>query len=164
MRIRLTTAILLCVAMFAAAGARAQTMPDPASLRGHYERIKVHGASLVGNLAGDSPHRNVSVYLPPGYEHLRKSRYPVLYLLHGFTDSDANWFGLYGQHFVNLPRAADRAWGAGVREMIIVMPEALTKYQGSLYSSSVTIGDWEAFVTRDLEKKVLPFFSQHLKH
>jgi hypothetical protein len=48
--------------------------------------------------------------------------------------------------------------------MIIVMPEALTKYQGSLYSSSVTIGDWEAFVTRDLEKKVLPFFSQHLKH
>ena len=150
MSIRLTTAILLCVASFAAPGARAQTMPDPASMRGHYERITVHGPSLVGNLEGDSPDRNVSVYLPPGYERDRKARYPVLYLLHGFTDSDAAWFGLYGQHFVNVPRATDRAYAAGVRGMIIVMPEALTKYKGSLYSSSVTIGDWESFVTRDL--------------
>jgi S-formylglutathione hydrolase FrmB len=151
MRIQVTTVMLLCAAAcLVAPVARAQTMPDPASLRGHYERITVHGPSLVGNLEGDSADRNVSVYLPPGYAKNRKSRYPVLYLLHGFTDSDASWFGLYGQHFVNVPRATDRAYAAGVTEMIIVMPEALTKYKGSLYSSSVTIGDWESFVTRDL--------------
>jgi S-formylglutathione hydrolase FrmB len=152
MRIHFTTVLLPFVACcFAASSAPAQTMPDPGSMRGHYERIKVHGPSLVGNLEGDSPDRNVSVYLPPGYQGNRKSRYPVLYLLHGFTDSDGNWFGLYPQqHFVNLPSSADRAYAAGVREMIIVMPEALTKYKGSLYSSSVTIGDWEAYITRDL--------------
>ncbi len=39
---------------------------------------------------------------------------------------------------------------AGSREMIIVMPNAYTAYQGSMYSSSPTTGDWEAFVARDL--------------
>jgi S-formylglutathione hydrolase FrmB len=34
--------------------------------------------------------------------------------------------------------------------MIIVMPDAKTRYFGSLYSSSVTIGDWESFIARDL--------------
>ncbi len=39
----------------------------PAGPRTRYSRVVVHGASLVGNLAGDSPDRNVSVYLPPSY-------------------------------------------------------------------------------------------------
>ncbi len=34
--------------------------------------------------------------------------------------------------------------------MIIVMPNAFTKYQGSMYSNSAAIGDWETFVARDL--------------
>jgi S-formylglutathione hydrolase FrmB len=74
----------------------------------------------------------------------------VLYLLHGFTDSDSNWFGLHGPHFVNVQRAVDRAYAGGATEMIIVMPDAYTRYLGSMYSSSATIGDWEGFVTRDL--------------
>ena len=119
-------------------------------MAGKYERITVHGASLVGNLEGDSPERMVSVYLPPGYAKHPQARYPVLYLLHGFTDSDSRWFGLRGPHFVNVQRAADRAYAAGTKEMIIVMPDAFTKYQGSMYSSSATIGNWEAFITEDL--------------
>ena len=110
----------------------------------------VHGASLVGNLAGDSPDRNVSVYLPPSYAKQPQRRYPVLYLLHGFTDSDARWFGLQGQHFVNVPKAVDAAYAAGVAEMIVVMPDAFTKFQGSMYSNSALNGDWETFVSRDL--------------
>jgi hypothetical protein len=35
--------------------------------KGSFERIKVHGKSLEGNLEGDSPDRDVSVYLPPNY-------------------------------------------------------------------------------------------------
>ena len=34
--------------------------------------------------------------------------------------------------------------------MIIVMPNAFTKYQGSMYSNSAAVGDWETFVARDL--------------
>ena len=40
-----------------------------------YERITVHGQALEGNLEGDSPDRNVSVYLPPSYSKARWRRY-----------------------------------------------------------------------------------------
>jgi S-formylglutathione hydrolase len=136
------------------AGAPSDVHTPPPSSAGKYQRITVHGDSLVGNLEGDSADRMVSVYLPPSYAKEPKRRYPVLYLLHGFTDSDARWFGLKGQHFVNVQGTVDRAYAKGARELIVVMPDAFTKYQGSMYSSSATTGNWEAFVTQDLVKYV----------
>ncbi len=59
-----------------------------------------------------------AVYLPPDYQ-LSTRRYPVVYLLHGFTDDESAWIQ-YGE--VNL--AADR--GIVLREippLIIVMPD-----------------------------------------
>ncbi|MFT5320960.1 MAG: S-formylglutathione hydrolase, partial [Pseudohongiellaceae bacterium] len=94
---------------------------------GHFERIKVAGPSLEGNLSGDDSVRDVSIYLPPGYRTDTEKRYPVIYLLHGYTDSDSNWFGLNGNHFVNVPDAVDAAWKEGAAEMIIVMPNAFTR-------------------------------------
>ncbi len=117
---------------------------------GRVERIKVHGKSLETNLAGDSPDRDVCVYLPPSYTTASGRRYPVIYLLHGFTDSTDNWFG-FKAHFISVPAVANKALASGgSREMIIVMPNAFTRYQGSMYSSSVTTGDWESFVAREL--------------
>ena len=123
---------------------------DKPSQRGTVERIKVHGQSLEGNLEGDSADRDVSVYLPPGYKTHSHERYPVVYLLHGYLDNDDNWFG--AKHlFVDAPAAFDKAISAGTaREMIVVMPNAYTAYMGSMYSNSVTTGDWEAFIARDL--------------
>jgi enterochelin esterase-like enzyme len=126
---------------------------------GTLERITVHGDSLVGNLEGDTPDRLVSVYLPPSYASSIAHRYPVLYLLHGFTDSDDHWFGLSGPHFVNVPTAANRAFADGAREFIIVMPNAYTRYQGSMYSNSAATGDWESFVAKDLVR----FIDQHYR-
>ena len=119
-------------------------------LRGTLERVTVHGQSLAGNLAGDRVDRPVSVYLPPGYAASPDARYPVVYLLHGFTDSDLSWFG-WRDHFVNVPAAYERALEAGaVRQMILVMPNAYTAFAGSMYSSSVTTGDWETYVAEEL--------------
>ena len=150
-------ALALVVSVAAASIVSAQAFgPPPASLqlpapahRGTVERIMVHGPSLVGNLEGDSPDRDVSVYLPPGYKIHKKQRYPVLYLLHGYMDNDIYWFG--AKHiFADAPLAIDRAIAAGAREMVVVMPDAHTVYKGSMYSNSVTTGDWEGFITRDL--------------
>jgi len=116
---------------------------------GAVERIKVHGKALEGNLEGDSPDRDVSIYLPPSYATDQNRRYPVIYLLHGYTDSDDLWFGSK-PHFINVPTVTDKALAGGAREMIIVMPNAYTAYQGSMYSSSAVTGDWETFVARDL--------------
>ena len=150
-------ALILAVAIAAASLTLGQALePPPASLqlpppahRGTVERVKVHGQSLEGNLEGDSPDREVSIYLPPGYKTHPKQHYPVLYLLHGYFDRDDNWFG--SRHlFVDAPLAIDRAIASGAREMIVAMPDAYTTYMGSMYSNSITTGDWEAFITNDL--------------
>src|SRR5690349_7157260 len=76
------------------------------NLKGSVERIKVHGKLLEGNLSGDSPDRDVSVYLPPSYKKDPKRRYPVVYFLHGFTDDDSKWYG-FEKHWINLPEIVD---------------------------------------------------------
>jgi S-formylglutathione hydrolase len=119
--------------------------------KGSFERIKVHGKSLEGNLEGDSPDRDVSIYLPPSYATARNRRYPVVYLLHGYTNSDEGWFGPglksgFQSANISLPAVADQAMTkatteGGASEMILVMPNAYTIYQGSMFSNSVTTGD-----------------------
>ena len=139
-----------CVAL-AAPGVFAQEADEPvAPLDGTLTRITVHGTALEGNLSGDSPDRAVSVYLPPSYDTAPDRRYPVVYMLHGFTDTDLAWFG-WREHFVNAPAAFERALEAGTtQEMILVMPNAFTAFEGSMYSSSVTTGDWETFIAEEL--------------
>ncbi len=101
---------------------------------GSVERIKVHGKFLEGNLEGDSPDRDVTIYLPPSYKSSVNKRYPVIYMLHGFTDNDEKWMGLV-KHWINLPAVIDKALAGGEsREMIVVMPNAFTRYFGSMYS------------------------------
>ena len=127
------------------------TIPSIAATSpGTVQHIKVHAASLEGNLEGDSADRDVSIYLPPSYATDKHRRYPVVYFLHGFTDSDDKWYGPT-KHWINLPTVIDKALqAAGNREIIFVTPNAFTRYQGSMYSSSVTTGDWEKFVSTEL--------------
>jgi enterochelin esterase-like enzyme len=118
--------------------------------QGSKERIRVHSPALEGNLIGDPAERDVSVYLPPSYASRPDKRYPVLYMLHGFTDSDHKWFG-WEEHWINLHEVIDAAISEGLsREMIVVMPNAYNRFKGSMYSTSATIGDWETFVSHDL--------------
>jgi len=126
---------------------------------GSIESITVHGASLEANLIGDSPDRHVTVYLPPSYRTQLNRRYPVVYMLHGFTDSDAKWFGGHGG-WMNLKAVADESMSSGAsKEMILVVPNANNAFHGSFYSSSVTIGDWENFVAQDL----VNYIDQHYR-
>src|SRR5215468_2107650 len=95
--------------------------------KGTVEHIKVHGKSLEGNLEGDSPDRDVFVYLPPSYAANRNQRYPVVYLLHGYGLTAERWMT-----FANLAETADKDITAGtMKEMILVNPDAFTKFNGS---------------------------------
>lgn len=109
------------------------------------DRIKVHGATLRGNLAGESPDRDVVVYLPPGYGADKTRRYPVVYALHGYGLTIDGFAGL-----LQAPRTLEAAFASGAPEMIVVLPDTQTLHNGSMYSSSVTTGDWEGFIARDL--------------
>ena len=107
----------------------------------------MHGKALEGNLEGDSPDREVTVYLPPSYAGDQTRRYPVVYLLHGYGGRDDTFTG----RLANLPESADRLAAAqGFSEPIVVIPNAFTLHKGSMYSNSVTTGDWESFIAQDL--------------
>jgi len=116
-------------------------------LKGKLERVKVHGKSLEGNLMGESASPDVSIYLPPGYAADANRRYPVVYLLHGYTGTDLSYFGPTGRQ---LHVIAERVFRSAAREMILVMPNGMNAYGGSMYSNSVTAGDWEGYVADDL--------------
>ncbi len=109
------------------------------------ERVTVRGASLERNLEGDSPDRGVIVYLPPSYATSRTRRYPVLYALHGYSISNEKWTSE-----IRTPQTIEGAFATGTREMIVVIANAQTRHNGSMYSNSVTTGNWEDFMSRDL--------------
>jgi enterochelin esterase-like enzyme len=109
------------------------------------ERITVHGTSLEGNLEGDSPDRDVIVYLPPSYAKDTTQRYPVLYALHGYSINNERW-----TTEIHTPQTIEGAFATGTREMIVVLPNAQTLHNGSMYSNSPTTGNWEDFIAYDL--------------
>ncbi len=60
-----------------------------------------------------------TIYLPADYESSERY-YPVVYLLHGYTDNDMGWL-----QFGEINRYADKAIAEGtIPPMIIVMPNA----------------------------------------
>jgi S-formylglutathione hydrolase FrmB len=114
---------------------------------GTVQRIKIHGKALEGNLEGETADPDVTIYLPPGYDINRNMRYPVVYILHGYSGTDATWTG----RLAKLPESLDKDIAEKTaKEMIVVMPNAYTKYGGSMYSNSVTTGDWESYIAEDL--------------
>jgi enterochelin esterase-like enzyme len=142
--------LALAVAIGGSSAALLVAQTDHAPLQGNVERIKVHGKSLEGNLEGDSPDRDVVVYLPPSYGTDPNRRYPVVYLLHGYTNDTDHWFG-FKPSFVNARAAADQSLSAGLsKEMILVMPNGYTVYQGNYYTESVTTGNWETYISEEL--------------
>jgi pimeloyl-ACP methyl ester carboxylesterase len=106
--------------------------------------------SLAGNLIGDTNRREVTVYLPPSYAKNRQKRYPVVYLLHGFAANHRAFMaGVYTN--MNTRLSMDSLIREGlVKEMIVVTPNARNAFDGSFYRNSVTTGNWEDFVYRDL--------------
>lgn len=103
---------------------------------------EIHFKSLEGNPLGDPATRRVPVYLPTGYGQ-GSARYPVVYLLAGFTGrgtmmmNDALWEETIQQRM-------DRLIASGsVSPMILVLPDGSTRYGGSQYINSSATGAYE---------------------
>ena len=109
------------------------------------EHIKIHGTSLEGNLEGDAVDRDVIVFLPPSYAKSKSRRYPVVYALHGYSIGAEQW-----THEIHVPQTIEGAFAQGAKEMIVVLPDSKTVHNGSMYSSSVTTGDFEKFIAHDV--------------
>jgi enterochelin esterase-like enzyme len=109
------------------------------------EHIKVRGTALEGNLEKNSVDRDVFVFLPPSYAKEKSRRYAVVYALHGYSIGAEQW-----THEILVPQTIESAFAQGAKEMVVVLPDSKTIHNGSMYSSSVTTGDFEEFIAHDL--------------
>src|SRR5262245_31497636 len=94
---------------------------------GRVELVAVESEVLKGNAAGDPATRTMPVYLPPSYDAEPGRRYPVAYVLTGFTGR--------GRMLLNdnlwvppLDVRMDALVAGGCGEMILVMPDCATRY------------------------------------
>jgi enterochelin esterase-like enzyme len=143
-------AILAPLALAAAApgSAQVQTIVPPVIPEAKpmtVENIKIHGTALEGNLEGDAVDRDVIVFLPPSYQKDKHRRYPVVYALHGYSIGAEQW-----THEIHVPQTIEGAIAQGSKEMIVVLPDSKTIYNGSMYSGSQTTGDFEKFIYQDV--------------
>src|SRR2546423_6259277 len=77
---------------------------------------EVHHHFYKSNVVGDE--RDFYVYTPPGYDARAKKKYPVLYLLHGFSDDASGWTAVGRAHVI-----LDNLIAQGkAKPMLIVMP------------------------------------------
>lgn len=109
------------------------------------QRIKIPGAALEGNLEGNAADRDALVVLPPSYSREPTRRYPVVYALHGYSIGAEQW-----AQEIHVPQTVEGAFARGAREMIVVLPDSKTLHNGSMYSASVTTGNFEAYVAHDV--------------
>jgi enterochelin esterase-like enzyme len=141
-------ALAFALAMVPALPAQVQTVVPPVVPGAKpvtVERIKIHGAALEGNLEGDAVDRDAIVFLPPSYAKDKTRRYPVVYALHGYSIGAEQWSGE-----IHVPQTIEGAFAQGAQEAIVVLPDSKTMHNGSMYSSSVTTGDFERYVSHDV--------------
>lgn len=126
--------------------------------KGSLVEESVHGRSLEGNLAGNAADRSVWVYLPPGYDTEPARRYPVVYLLSGIGDPNTVWVKAWDDRnpgYGTIPELMDSGVAAGLLQpMIVIIPDAQTKFPGSFYTNSPVMGRWEDFIAVDLVAEV----------
>lgn len=141
--------LFLCLALAAgpAFGQAKTNLPEPVpgAKPTRVEHIKIHGKALEGNLEGDAVDRDAVVILPPSYGSEPSRRYPVVYALHGYSIGAEQW-----TQEIHVPQTIEGAFAKGAREMIVVLPDAKTVHNGSMYSSSATTGDFEDYVAHDV--------------
>jgi oligosaccharide reducing-end xylanase len=85
--------------------------------------------------------RNLVIYTPPGFDASGKTKYPVLYLIHGGSDTEETWTKVGRANLI-----ADNLIAEGLaKPMLIVMPYG-----------NVRPNPMEAF-TQEMVKDILPF-------
>jgi enterochelin esterase family protein len=119
-------------------------------MKGQVVEERVESEVLRNNRAGDPWVRRVPVYLPPSYATHPERRFPVVYVLTGFTGrgrmllNDGGWSP-------SLDDRMDALIASGrCGEVILVMPDAFTRYGGSQYIDSSATGRYGEHLAREL--------------
>ena len=120
-------------------------LPWSAELAGRLEDHTIDSELLRGNPLGDPARRPVLVYLPPGYDDEPDRRYPVVYVIQGYTGHVEMWRNrtAFRQPF---PERADEVFTAGAPPAIVVYVDAWTRYGGSQFVDSPGTGRYHSYL------------------
>jgi enterochelin esterase-like enzyme len=143
-------------------------VPGPASLPWEINDVPhgvIHHHFYKSGIVGDQ--RDYYVYTPPGYDPRGKERYPVLYLLHGYSDDANTWISL-GRANVIL----DNLIAQGkVKPMLIVMPlgygapeivQRTPVFAAAFRDASLRQRNWDRFRATLLEEVIPAVESAYL--
>lgn len=113
------------------------------------ELVQHRSQLLADNPLGDSPVRELGVYLPPGYDDDAR-RYPLVVVLSGYMG--AGPFMLQrGPWTVPMQDRLDRLIRSGkMAPAIVLFPDCFTRYGGSQYVDSPAIGKWLSYLCDEL--------------
>ena len=102
--------------------------------------------------------RPVCIYTPAGYDPADSKKYPVLYLIHGMTDTYETWFKVG-----KVNNILDNLIAKGLAEpMIVVMPyanpypEMILRGQATMYNPMDT-----QLTTKEFTESVVPFIEEN---
>ena len=107
--------------------------------------------------------RELTVYVPPGYDEARNRRYPVLYLLHGFANDHHSWhrYGRANDILDNL--LAQRR----IEPFLVVMPlgygGAQVNGDGTGVAPSGDVRGEATLYERDLLEDVIPMIDRRFR-
>lgn len=124
-------------------------------VRANVAKGTVHRHFYHSAIVGDD--RDYYVYTPPGYDSKSSKLYPVLYLLHGFSDDASGWTAVGQAHTILDNLIAD----GKAKPMLIVMtlgygaPEIVSRSSGSMRDPGLRERSFERY--RDaLFSEVIP--------
>lgn len=123
-------------------------LPWSSPLAGRIEHDTVHSELLRDNPLGDPHERPIYVYLPPGYSE--QQRYPVVYVLQGYTGHVGMWFNRapFRRPF---PELADDVFAAGdTPPAILVYVDAWTAFGGSQFLDSPATGRYHSYLCEEV--------------
>jgi len=121
-------------------------------LRGRIELPRFESGLLSGNLLGDPTEREVLVYLPPSYDEGTR-RYPLLMVLPPYAAGHRSLLN-YKVWEPDLFERYERLLAAKeADEAILVSPDCMTRWGGSQFVDSTTLGPYQRY----LVEEVLPF-------
>jgi enterochelin esterase family protein len=114
----------------------------------------IDAQALRNNPLGDRATRPLAVYTPPGYDPDGSARYPVLYVLHGYTGDVAALVAARPWE-TNVVQWADRLILEGtLPPVLLAIVDGFTRLGGSQYMDSIHNGNYASYVVRDVVQHV----------
>lgn len=117
---------------------------------GRLEESWIDSAALRGNPLGDPARRPIWVYLPPGYDREPDRRYPVVYVLQGFTSQVDMWRNR-APFRRNFPEMIDELMARGeAPRCLVAFVDCWTSLGGSQYLDSPATGRYHTYLCEDV--------------